>query len=234
MRLGLVVHGQPPELVGGTERQVAHLAEALAARGDTVEVFTGSIEWRKRFGVVRDESGPVSLVRVHRHDLFFERWDKLHDPFVERAFLAWLDAFRPELVHIHHWARLTTGLVAACRRRGIPTVLTLHDLLSSCPRYHRVKADLSFCRDAPSPDVCRHCAPRWRFQGDAEIDASVRRFVDGMRAEVRDATARTAPTAGHGERVLRWLGLDGGAPRSPIIMHRRYRHEFSCRASLLL
>jgi glycosyltransferase involved in cell wall biosynthesis len=206
-RIGLVVHGQPPELVGGTERLVAELAAALAARGEQVEVFTGSIEWRPAFAVVRDTSGAVPVVRVHRHDLFFERWDKLHDPFVERALLAWLAEFRPDVVHVHHWARLTTTLVASCKAAGVPVALTLHDLLASCPRYHRVKADLSFCEVPPSPEACRHCAPRWRFQGDAEIDASVSAFVRELREEVAAADLVLAPTAGHAERVLGWLGL---------------------------
>jgi glycosyltransferase involved in cell wall biosynthesis len=206
-RVGLVVHGQPPELVGGTERLVADLARDLAARGDAVEVFSGSIEWRPQFEVVRDTSGPVPVVRVHRDDLFFERWDKLENPLVEQAFLAWLDAFRPELLHVHHWARLTTTLVRAARARGVPVVLSLHDLFSSCPRYHRVKEDLSFCEVRPSPEACRHCAPRWRFQSDAEIDSSVLAFADELRAEVAAADACLAPTEGHARRLLDWLGL---------------------------
>jgi len=207
-RIGLVVHGQPPELVGGTERLVAELAAALAARGETVEVFTGSIEWRPAFEVVRDASGPVPLVRVHRDDLFFERWDKLQNPFVERALRAWLAEFRPDVVHVHHWARLSTALVTTCVAAGIPVALTLHDLLASCPRYHRVKADLSFCEVPPSPEACRYCAPRWRFQGDAEIDASVLAFARELREEVAAADLVLAPTAGHARRVLGWLGLD--------------------------
>jgi glycosyltransferase involved in cell wall biosynthesis len=206
-RIGLVVHGQPPELVGGTERLVADLARSLAAAGETVEVFSGSIEWREHFEVVRDTSGPVPVVRVHRHDLFFERWDKLHDPFVERAYLEWIDDFRPDLVHIHHWARLTTTLVQAAADRGVPAVLSLHDLFASCPRYHRVKQDMSFCTQAPSPDVCRGCAPSWSFQADAELDGSISVFVAELRAEVARAAALLAPTEGHGRRVLGWLGL---------------------------
>jgi glycosyltransferase involved in cell wall biosynthesis len=205
-RVGLVVHGQPPELVGGTERLVADLARELVARGHVVEVFSGSIEWRPAFEVVR-LPGAVPVVRVHRHDLFFERWDKLENPLVERAFLDWLDAFRPELLHVHHWARLTTTLVRSARAAGVPVVLSLHDLFASCPRYHRVKADLSFCEVPPSPEACRHCAPRWRFQGDAEIDGSVRAFAEDLRAEVAAADALLAPTAGHAARLLGWLGL---------------------------
>ena len=214
MRVGLVVHGTPPELVGGTERLTADLASALAARGDEVSVFSGSIEWRERFEVVEhqaDTAGApfgVPIVRVHRHDLFFERWDKLENPHVERAYGDWLDAFRPELVHVHHWARLTTTLVRRATERGIPVVLSLHDLFSSCPRYHRVKEDLSFCGVAPSPDACRTCAPRWVFQGDAEIDGQVTAFAADLRAEVAAATEVVAPTAGHGARLLSWLGLE--------------------------
>lgn len=207
-RIGLVVHGQPPELVGGTERLVAELGAALAVRGDTVEIFSGSIEWRPEFEVVRDESGSVPIVRVHRHDLFFERWDKLENPFVERAFGKWLDGYKPDLVHVHHWARLSTRLVAVAAARGVPVVVTLHDLFSTCPRYHRVKADLSFCDVPPGPDACRNCAPRWRFQGDAEIDSSVSVFAADLRAEVAAANALIAPTTGHGQRVLHWLNLD--------------------------
>lgn len=206
-RIGLVVHGQPPELVGGTERLVSELGAALAARGDTVEIFSGSIEWRPEFEVVRDESGPVPILRVHRHDLFFERWDKLDDPFVERAYGAWLDAFAPDLVHVHHWARLTTRLVAVAKARGLPVVLSLHDLLATCPRYHRVKQDLSFCDVPAGPEVCRNCAPRWRFQSDAEIDGSVAVFTADLRAEVAAADALLAPTEGHAQRVLQWLDL---------------------------
>ncbi len=212
MRIGLVVHGQPPELVGGTERLVADLASALAARGDDVSVFSGSIEWRPEPAVVdltpEHDGVAAPTRRVHRSDLFFERWDKVHNPLVERAYLEWLDDFEPELVHVHHWARLTTHLVRAARSRGIPVVLSLHDLFSSCPRYHRVKPDLSFCEVAPSPEACRHCAPRWRFQGDFEIDASVTGFVEDLRAEVAAASSVVVPTRGHGERIADWLGLD--------------------------
>jgi len=206
-RLGLVVHGQPPELVGGTERLVAELAAALAARGEQVEVFSGSMVWKPAFEVARDGSGPVPVVRVHRSDLFFERWDKLDNPQVERAYRRWLDEFRPDLVHVHHWARLCTTLVRVAAEHGIPAVASLHDLFASCPRYHRVKPDDVFCEQAPGVAACLHCAPRWRFQGDLEIAASLDVFVAEMAAEVAAAAALVAPTEGHGRRIMQWLGL---------------------------
>ncbi|GJM22371.1 MAG: glycosyl transferase family 1 [Planctomycetota bacterium] len=206
-KIGLVVHGQPPELVGGTERQVAALAELLADAGHELQVFSGSIEWRPDFEVVELSDGRVPVRRVHRNDLFFERWDKLENPNVERAYGDWLADFRPDLVHVHHWARLTTTLVRTANDQGIPAVVTLHDLFSSCPRYHRVKEDLTFCEETPSVAACSQCAPRWLFQGDQEIHASLEVFVDDLREELSAAAALLAPTAGHGERLLSWLGL---------------------------
>ena len=211
-RLGLVVHGQPPELVGGTEQLVATQAAALAAAGHEVQVFAGSIEWRAQDEVVRDGSGPVPVIRVHRSDLFFERWDKLENPRVERAYGEWLDDFRPQLVHVHHWARLTTTLVRVAAARGVPAVVSLHDLFASCPRYHRVKPDDSFCSETPGVEACLNCTPRWSFQADTEITSSLRVFVDDLRAEVAAAAAIVAPTAGHAQRIMSWLGLELGRP----------------------
>jgi glycosyltransferase involved in cell wall biosynthesis len=84
----------------------------------------------------------------------------------------------------------------------------LHDLFASCPRYHRVRADDSFCELDPGVASCLNCAPRWKFQGDAEIAASLDMFVDDLRGEVEAAAALVAPTAGHGQRIMNWLGLD--------------------------
>lgn len=208
-RIGLVVHGQPPEQVGGTEGLVAGQARALAAAGHEVVVFSGSIVWKPAQELV-EETTPegIAVTRVQRDDLFFERWDKLANPRVERAYVEWLERTRPELVHVHHWARLSTNLVRLARARGIPAVLSLHDLFASCPRYHRVKDDLSFCEDAPGPDVCANCAPRWSFQPDAEIHAALAAFVEGMAAEVCAADALLAPTQGHARRVGAWLGAE--------------------------
>jgi len=109
---------------------------------------------------------------------------------------------------VHHWARLTTTLVAVTADRGIPAVVSLHDQFPSCPRYHRVRADDAFCTLAPGPEACRDCAPRWRFQGDDEIERSARVFVAEMGVEVARAAALVAPTEGHGRRILGWLGSE--------------------------
>jgi glycogen synthase len=47
-----------------------------------------------------------------------------------------LDDFHPEIVHCHSInGRLTTAILDEAKRRGIPVVMTLHDLKPVCPAY---------------------------------------------------------------------------------------------------
>lgn len=42
--------------------------------------------------------------------------------------LAMLDAFRPDVVHVHNlYTHLSPSVLSACRKRGVPVVMTVHD-----------------------------------------------------------------------------------------------------------
>ncbi|MBL8766854.1 MAG: hypothetical protein JNL94_05805, partial [Planctomycetes bacterium] len=47
MKILHVVHGYPPEVIGGTELYVARLAREQRRAGHEPHVFAGSLEWRK-------------------------------------------------------------------------------------------------------------------------------------------------------------------------------------------
>jgi glycosyltransferase involved in cell wall biosynthesis len=126
----LVSHGFPPEEQSGTELYTAELAQALARSGHDVAVFAGghSAEapmqtWR-RDGAVEIErvARPRPRLRLH----FF-------NPSVENEFLAAVNRFGPEIVHVQHLLGLTMPLVPLLKERGIPVVLTLHDHWFLCP-----------------------------------------------------------------------------------------------------
>lgn len=207
MRIALVCHGYPPELVGGTERYVAALARELVRRRHEVVVFAGSIEWREQLQVARGEVDGVVVERVHRDDLYFDRWDKGYHPGVSAAWDAFLDRHRPQVVHLHHWIRLSTDLVTIAAVRGVPTVITAHDLYPSCPRVFRLVGDDGdqACERPMGPEPCTGCVPRWRFQSDAEIARLVGVYRADMRAELALSRVVIAPTAGHGEFLRRML-----------------------------
>ena len=108
-------------------------------------------------------------VEVHRHEVSN---DDLSDPGrrgrlqsgvdgvwslpARRRFLAALDEFRPDVVHVHNLFPLLTGSVpAAAGRRAIPVVWTVHNRRVRC-------VGGGFFRDG---DVCHECRPGWRVPG---------------------------------------------------------------------
>jgi glycosyltransferase involved in cell wall biosynthesis len=122
----LVVHGFPPEEASGTELYTASLAGALRQAGHDVLVFAGSHSAREP---VQELRGEVERFARPRERLRL-RW---HDAETERAFLAALDRFEPDVVHVQHLLGLTLPLLARVRARETPVVLTLHDHWLLCP-----------------------------------------------------------------------------------------------------
>lgn len=210
MRILHVVHGYPPEQIGGTELYVSTLARAQRAAGHDVRVFAGSMDWGERFFVSRGDVDGVPVVRAHRDDLYFDRWDKGYCPRVSFAFQDELGAFAPDVVHLHHWIRLSSDLVRTAARRSIPVVVTLHDLFPTCPRVFRLKdaEGHDACESPVGAAPCVPCVPRWRFQRDEEIERLLAAFCADVRAELEAAAAVIAPTSGHGAFLTRMLGLE--------------------------
>jgi glycosyltransferase involved in cell wall biosynthesis len=217
----VVSHAFPPDGVGGTERYAEAVALGLAARSHEVRVFAGSLEWRERFTVERSDQRGVPVTRVHRDDLYFDSWDKVGHPRVALAFEDELDAWRPDVVHLQHWIRLTDDLVRRVAARGIPAVVHLHDLFTNCPRVFRIRparapgaaaGDVEFCREPFGVDACRSCVPRWKFQGDREIDLSISHYGHAVEAELAAATTLVALS----KAQLDDLSLHSAAPRREV------------------
>ncbi len=198
MKILHVAHCFPPEPVGGTERTVLALVQSLQARGHQVEVLAGSLQWEQGFRADRDDFEGIPVLRVRRDDPWFDRWDAAYNPTVEHVFRQFLRSFRPDLVHVHHWIRLTSNLVQTAREEGIPAVAQLHDFHATCPRTFRVKEDGRFCDEKASPRACLHCVERWPFQGDLEIRARLVHYTRDFFNEMRCAHLRLAPTESHG------------------------------------
>lgn len=218
MKVTLVAHGFPPELTGGTENTTLGLARGLAARGHVVSVIAGSMDWEGGLRVSEaEEVDPASGVRfpvyrIHRNDAYFDHWQKADQPAAGRLFDELLAKLAPDVVHVQHWIRLTNDLVVRAARAGVPAVVTLHDLWTSCLVAFRVRPDLrQFCEARLAPEPCLHCAshvpPRPAWQSPEEGAALVEAFRDAARLELGLARVLIAPSRVHGEASLRWLGL---------------------------
>jgi glycosyltransferase involved in cell wall biosynthesis len=124
-----------PPVIGGEERHVATLSQALAARGHTVSVATiGSPD---SFGV-RTEDG----IRVHRLPTSTQRLPRLYsdggrphappipDPELVRALRGVIQRETPDVVHAHNW--IVNSLLPLRPWTKARMVLTLHDYSHVC------------------------------------------------------------------------------------------------------
>ncbi len=60
----------------------------------------------------------------------------LHSPEVRKKFLALLDDFKPDIVHVHNiHSQLSPIVVQQAFNKGIPVVWSIHDYKLLCPRY---------------------------------------------------------------------------------------------------
>lgn len=153
MRVLLALHGFPPESLGGTELHAAWLAQELA-RSHEVAVLCGSAELSS--GHIQVRSGERGGVRVHALSHRPTGFDAYRDVAVARRCLEVLEAEAPDVLHVHHLAGLSTGLVFGARERGVPVVATLHDFATLCALGQLLTLDLRVC-PGPEPGRCLSC-----------------------------------------------------------------------------
>ncbi|HKD99769.1 MAG TPA: glycosyltransferase [Planctomycetota bacterium] len=209
MKIWLVSHGYPPEFVGGTELYVRRLAEALAKGGHEVAVVAGSMHWFHEDRVAEETVDGIRVVHIHRSDPYHDRWDKSFSPSVSALFDGLLAEGKPQLVHVHHWMRLSRDLVEVARRRRIPAVVSLHDLWTTCLRLDRNLDQEVFCERPLEPAPCATCVGGARpWTGAGEMAEAARLFRDDVLNELRVARRRIVPTRSHGERIAAALDLD--------------------------
>jgi glycosyltransferase involved in cell wall biosynthesis len=193
MRILHVIHGWFPRHAGGTESYVARLADELRQRGHEVAILAGSDIDRPAPTWEREEWHGFPLYVVRRAGLYLESWYRSYSPEVELMVAEILADWRPDVVHVHHWRRLTRNLIEVAALAGIPAVATLHDTSTTCPKLFRQR-DGSFCPRGPSGDNCHDCAERFAFQSDDEIRAQADAYRDDFRAELSAARRLIAPS----------------------------------------
>jgi glycosyltransferase involved in cell wall biosynthesis len=136
----------PPDMLGGAEAYAAQLAEHLRQRGHAVGAFTG--------GVVAEDVVGVAVPRPYRLDDYDAqsraRRAEFHVRDVYRtssasALAASIASFRPDVVHSHAIAGLSTAALTVPTRCGVAHVHTLHDYWLRCERSTLVRRDGTPC-----------------------------------------------------------------------------------------
>lgn len=215
MKILKIIHGFPPECSGGTESYVFRLAKALIGLGHEVEVLAGSMQGSgidaSRAEVEHELVDGIPVHRLHRSGLYVDNWEKSLAPEVGPRLEAVLRDFAPDLVHVHHWVRLSRNLVEICHDVGIPTVCTLHDVLSVHPVGFRIteesRREVRFgdpSEDRLAPILSGHKTER------AELEAEYELYKQDMANELALARRLIVPSLAHRDTILDFQpGLEG-------------------------
>ncbi|MEY2981224.1 MAG: hypothetical protein RL562_1451 [Planctomycetota bacterium] len=208
MKIIHCAHGFFPEGTGGVESYLRDVVGAQRAAGHDARLITGSLQHWPEMGVEEVELEGIPAWRIHRDDLYFDHFAKLHHPGVEREVRRILAEQCPDVVHVHQWIRLTCNLVEIADELGIPTIVTLHDLYTSCPRCFRVRPDDENCVRPLTVASCLDCVPRFGHESERELRTSIDVYRDSYLAELRIAGGVLAASAATADLVASSIGLE--------------------------
>jgi glycosyltransferase involved in cell wall biosynthesis len=82
---------------------------------------------------------------------------ELDHPPTERLFERALDAFAPDVVHVHELLGLPSSLFGLAQRRGIPVLMTLQDYFPLCPTIKLWDAEQQVCERLTPGEMCAVC-----------------------------------------------------------------------------
>ncbi|PIE25635.1 MAG: hypothetical protein CSA62_00525 [Planctomycetota bacterium] len=216
MKILHVVHGYPPEFYGGTELYVQRLTQVQQQLGYEPVVLTGTASPGEP-GIESFELSGIPVHRLRRNDLFHDRWDRGASGQAGAFFDEFLSSLRPDVVHLHHWIRLSRDLVRRSRAMGVPVVVTCHDLHASCPRIFRVSAEAAFCERELSVENCRDCVPRPEWMGQELVERQVDWFRRDFAEELSYAQALMVPSRALAVALTRFAAVPPG--RFELLQH---------------
>ncbi len=151
--VGQIVHGWPPEAVGGSELYAHALFEGFRANGIASAAFARRASGTEEYAV-EDQDG-VRTLRLTADGVkhFEQTWFRAD---IAPHFREWLAIHKPRVVHFHHLTWLSTDLPRRARDAGALVVYTLHDYWLFCPRGQLVDAQNNRCT-GPQAAKCAQC-----------------------------------------------------------------------------
>jgi glycosyltransferase involved in cell wall biosynthesis len=138
----------------GAETSFLHTRRLLQERGHDVIDFA----MRDDDNLPSPYASFFAPPRSYAADVPFRRragdaLSSVYSPAARRAIARLLDAYRPDVAHLHNvYHQLTLSIVDELAARRIPIVLTMHDWKIACPAY-TLFTDGDVCRRCPTGNV---------------------------------------------------------------------------------
>ena len=213
MRVLVVVHGFPPQSMGGSEIYAdAHARTLVKQYGDEVLVLAREQDpARPEYAVRREQREGFSVVWINntfRNTRTFE--ESYRNEAIGSLAERLIDEFRPDVAHVHHLTCLSTLIVPSLAARRIPCFLTLHDYWLMCHRGQLLDLDLQVCSGPDASGGCGRClGPVAGAPPLAVAVARAVRRISGIRIpspESRPSTGsgRPEPTEGRILSTSKW------------------------------
>jgi GT2 family glycosyltransferase/glycosyltransferase involved in cell wall biosynthesis len=130
---------------------VEWLARTLSEDHEVALLHPSEDPTRPSLDVRRERREGIDVFTIVSAGRGFETY---RDPALTAAAARIVDEWRPDVVHVHHLAGLSTGLVTHARAGGAAVVITFHDFWPVCPLGQLVDLDLHVC---PGPEPARRC-----------------------------------------------------------------------------
>ena len=171
-----------PFAVGGAELVAHRHALDLVRRGHRVAVFTGRPHRSDQGGGELDVE-EVDGIEVHRLSIrSLDAEKSFHWDAAGRRFRAVLEHFGPDVVHFHNLVGLGANLILEARRRGIPTLCTVHDHWGFCALNTLYRPSGHVCDDF---EECHFCVPNVSNEKGTSLPLRLRRdYVQRCLSEV--------------------------------------------------
>ncbi|MFT7618284.1 MAG: glycosyltransferase involved in cell wall biosynthesis [Planctomycetota bacterium] len=209
MKILMVVHNFPPAFTGGTERAAELLSLELVERGHEVQVFCGASDAVPEAHCEDEIHHGLKVRRFFRSEDYKSPVD-VHDPDCESAFEDIIREFQPDVMHLHHWVHLSTGLVSIAARNNVPSVITLHDYWTTCSLFFRLPDDDDFCRKEESLENCLPCLRERRPMEEGELIHSLDMRFRSLMSELLFSSAIVIS----GQKQLENIAQLGRYPRA--------------------
>ncbi len=141
MRILQVVHDFLPNHLAGVEIYTDVVSRQLAADHTVAILYSEVVPEAENYSLRRGLHGQIETYELVNNHCFSDFAETYAHPEIDRRVREVLDEFRPDVIHIQHLLNLSLNLVAEARRRGIATIMTLHDHWLTCAnggqRFHR-------------------------------------------------------------------------------------------------
>jgi len=159
MKILQVIHGFPPDSMGGSEIYTYYLSKELAKQDEVFVFYRIANPDRPEYDMHFTKSNGLNLYAINNTLKLIDSFEKTYkNDSISKIFETFLEEIKPDIIHFQHLMYLSTTLIEEAKKRNIPVIFTLHDFWLFCHLGQLLKLDLSICQ-GPQDSECAGCLP---------------------------------------------------------------------------